>query len=192
MKPGAGLWLRLHGGDTVEWTRPAEPDGSLLWLSEGVNLVAVADPEAVERLVSDATTIRRWDAARQRYVQYASGEGGLRRGDAIRLDAPHALNWWQAATRPPPVGFFSDVPIEQRDDIPTQYDSMETFFAERFERIARGALLLHRERRRRRADGLPGIAPKECFASGCSWVLRCSWDNESPRNHVWATGSDPM
>ena len=66
VKPATALWLRLRGDTTVEWIRPAEPHGVLLWLSEGTNLVAVADPEAVDRLASDETTIRRWDPSRQR------------------------------------------------------------------------------------------------------------------------------
>ena len=139
VKPATALWLRLRGDMTVEWTRPAEPDGVLLQLSEGINLVAVADPEAVDRLDGPGTRILRWEPSRQRYVRYTPGDATPVRGDAVRVEVAGARNWWQAGTRPPPVAFFGDVPTGKKDAILTQYDGTETFFAEYFRRIARGA-----------------------------------------------------
>ena len=71
-------------------------------------------------------------------MRYTPGDATPVRGDAVRVAAPGARNWWQAGTRPPPVAFFGDVPTDKKDAILTQYDSMETFFAERFGRVARG------------------------------------------------------
>ena len=139
VKPATALWLRLRGDMTVEWTRPAEPDGVLLRLSEGTNLLAVADPEAVDRLDTTGTTIWRWDAQQQQYALYPSAQGELRRGDAILVEAPSARDWWQTGTAPPPISFFGDVPAEKQQAILAEYAQMETFFAEQFGRTARYA-----------------------------------------------------
>ena len=139
VKPATALWLRLRGDMTVEWTRPAGPDGVLLRLSEGINLVAVADPGAVGRLDTTGTTIWRWDAPQQQYALYPSAQGKLRRGDAILVEAPSARNGWQTGTAPPPISFFGDVPAEKQQAILAEYAQMETFFAEQFGRTARSA-----------------------------------------------------
>ena len=76
--PGMGLWLLIDGDAPVEWTRPIAPDGAVLRLRRGLNLVGWTSlREAWARLLMSA-----WDGT--------SGEYGLqprrarRRGVATR------------------------------------------------------------------------------------------------------------
>lgn len=148
LTPGMGLWMLVRGSAPVEWTRPAAPDGVLLGIRTGLNLVAWADRrdatfgDAAARFGDALTWAWTWDAADQRYrrVLPATGEPRqLRPGDAVWIEASSAFRWWQPGAGEPPIAFHGDVPPGDRAAIRAEYEAVRTFFAERFGVVAKSA-----------------------------------------------------
>ena len=140
LTPGMGLWLRLGGDSPVRWTRPAAPDGLVLRLRRGLNLVGVVSGGAVSRFSAAASGAWRWDPARQQYGPYRFGDPMLRAGDALWIQASAPVNWWQPGTAEPPFVFLGDVPAEIQSDILAEYERQRRFFAERFAAVGTGLL----------------------------------------------------
>lgn len=148
LTPGMGLWMLVRGNAPAEWTRPAAPDGVLLEIRPGRNLVAWADRkdaafgDAAARFGDALTQAWTWDAAGQRFagVLPAAGEPRqLRPGDAVWIEASSAFRWWQPGTGEPPIAFHGDVPPGDRAAIRAEYEAVRTFFAERFGVVAKSA-----------------------------------------------------
>ena len=140
LTPGMGLWLRLGGDSTVEWTQLVAHGGVAVRLEEGVNLVAVASDGGVSFLGAEVRVARRWDPVRQRYETYRFGDETLRRGDALRIQMSSAANWWQPGTPDQPLVFVGAIPAETRTAIVEEYDRIRAFFAERFGILTPGPL----------------------------------------------------
>lgn len=146
LTPGMGLWMLVRGNAPVEWTRPAAPDGVLLEIRPGRNLVAWADAggapfgDAAARFGDALTRAWTWDAAGQRFRRLlpASGEPRAPRpGDAVWIEASSAFRWWQPGAGEPPITFHGDVPVGDRAAIRAEYEAVRTYFAERFGVVAK-------------------------------------------------------
>ncbi len=138
VRPGTGVWMYVGGDAPAPWTRPALADGLVVRLQTGRNLVGVVADGAVS--LPDGRDVRawRWDPSRQRYQPYWTGHASLREGDALWIEVPEPLNWWQPGTADPPFLFVGDVPIEDRRAILGEYDDVRRFFAEHFAAATRG------------------------------------------------------
>ena len=148
---GMGLWLRLRGDATVQWTRAVSDEALVLPPYAGQNLVAWAGEDttrldsALGRLGSDVDRSSQWNARSQRFEHYAPGtlDGAdtlsrLHRGDAIWVETPRARGWWQVGVSTPPISFHGDLPQELRDDLLDRYRALDGFFAERFAVLGSG------------------------------------------------------
>ena len=148
---GMGLWLRLRGDATVQWTRAVSDEALVLPLYAGPNLVAWAGEDttpldsALERLGGDVARSSQWNARSQRFEHYAPGalDGAdtlsrLHRGDAIWVETSKARGWWQLGVSTPRISFYGDLPQGLRDDILDRYRALEGFFAERFAVLGSG------------------------------------------------------
>ncbi len=140
LMPGVGLWLLVAGDSPVRWTRPAAPDGLVLRLRRGLNLVGVVADGAVSRFSEAARGAWRWDPFRQQYEPYRFGDPVLRAGDALWIQASAPVSWWQPGTAEPPFVFLGDVPAEIQSDILAEYSNVRRFFAEHFAVATSGRL----------------------------------------------------
>ena len=146
LTPGMGLWMLVRGSAPVEWTRPVAPDGVLLEIRPGRNLVAWADRrsapfgDAAARFGDALTRAWTWDAADQRFRRLlpASGEPSApQAGDAVWIEASSAFRWWQPGAGEPPIAFHGDIPAGDRAAIRAEYEAVRTHFAERFGVVAK-------------------------------------------------------
>ena len=135
-----GLWLYVSGDTPVRWTRPAAPDGLVLRLRPGLNLVGVVSDGAVDLSDAAASDAWRWDPSRQQYEPYRFGDATLTGGDALWIEASAPINWWQPGTGDPPFVFLGDIPTRTRQAILAEYENMRRFFAEHFAVATRGSL----------------------------------------------------
>ncbi|MXW23948.1 MAG: hypothetical protein F4Z96_04725, partial [Chloroflexi bacterium] len=140
---GVGLWLRLGGNSTFEWTRAASDLGVLLDLHGGQNLLGwtgtdgagVADTLA--RFGDDLEEVWHWDAEAQRYVPYPPGSDAaslatLARGQALRIELARDTRWWEPGTARPTFVFADDITAEQREEVQALFESATDVFAMRF------------------------------------------------------------
>ena len=108
---GQGLYLRVAGTETVQWTRPAADGVVLLRLHEGHNLVTWGGPdgtpieEAVAWLGDAVVSASRWNADRRESERYRPGATAatntlrtLHHGDALWVRLSEDANWWQSGT----------------------------------------------------------------------------------------------
>ena len=143
LTPGVGLWLRLGGDSTVEWTRDVSGEGVVISLRAGRNLVGwtgadgtpVAD--ALARFGDEPVEALRWEAETQRYVHYRPDTGDvgfttLARGQALRLELSRDARWWERGTARPRFEFSADVTAEQRDEVQALFESAIDVIAMRF------------------------------------------------------------
>ena len=137
---GMGIWLRIGGGSTVEWSRNAGPDAFAVRLHPGINLVAIAADGGVTSVSRVATAAYRWNSKAQRFAAYRFGDAELGRGDALWLEVGAAVNWWQTGTSDHAVVFLGDVPADTRAAILGQYERVKDFFVERFGIVTPGPL----------------------------------------------------
>ena len=151
LTPGTGLWLRLDGSSTVEWTRAVSDDGVLLSLHAGRNLVGWAGgdgtpvEDAVARLGDTVQRVWAWDSATQQFRSYSPGRVGSRntltelsRGDAVWVEVTKPGGWWQRGAANPPFTFLGDVPEQAQAGILAEFDAVQAFFAVRFAAVGRG------------------------------------------------------
>ena len=140
LAPGMGLWLRLGGDTTVEWSRQVRPDGFVVRMEPGANMVAIAADGGVTSVRRVATSAHRWNPAMQRFESYEFGDATLGIGDALWIRAPAAVNWRQPGTPDHALVFLGDVPVETRAAILAQYERVKDFFVERFGIVTPGPL----------------------------------------------------
>ena len=108
---GQGLYLRLAGTETVQWTRPAAEGVVLLRLHAGHNLVTWGGPdgtpieEALDWLGDAVVSASRWNAdtgESERYRPGASASANtlrtLNHGDALWVRLSEDASWWQSGT----------------------------------------------------------------------------------------------
>ena len=138
LTPGVGLWLRLDGSSTVEWSRRVRPDGFVIRMEPGVNIVAIAADGGVTSVGLVAASARRWNPVIQRFESYEFGDETLGRGDALQIEVPSAVNWWQPGTPDQAPVFVGDVPAETRAAILAEYERAKEFFADRFGIVTAG------------------------------------------------------
>ena len=143
LTPGMGLWLRLGGDATVEWTRSVSGEAVLLSLRTGWNLVGWTGDdgtpveEAVARFGDALVHAWRWDTDAQRYEHYLRGSGNteppaLSRGDAVWVALASEARWWQPGTARPRFVFTDGISPEQRSEIREGMANVMAFFAERY------------------------------------------------------------
>ena len=138
---GMGLWLRLGGNSTFEWSRVAAPDGIAVRLWEGRNLVAVASDGGITLRGAEVRAAWSWDPVRQRYELYRLGDETLRGGDALLIRMASAVNWWQPGSPDPALVFVRwSIPDDTRAAIVAHYEDTRAFFAERFGIVTPGPL----------------------------------------------------
>ena len=143
---GQGLWLRVGGGQAVEWVRPLSDEGRLVSLRPGLNLVTwtgrdqVPVTEALARLGDALRSASLWNAARQEYERYdPRAPGGavaappLRRGDALWVDVTGAARWWEGGSATPRLVTLGEVPSAEESAARAELEAMEAFFAEHFD-----------------------------------------------------------
>ena len=134
LTPGMGLWLRLDGSSTVEWTRPVSDVPVLLFLHEGLNIVGwtgagrLTAEDAAAQLGEVFVSARRWDAETQRYLRLG-GSPVLNRGDALRIDLTRDASWWQSGAE---FVFGEELTEERRAEIREELRGVVKFFAEQY------------------------------------------------------------
>ena len=140
---GAGLWLYVVGGASVEWVHEPYRDSVLLELRAGRNLVSwtgrdgVPAARAFARLRAPFVRASRWNAEARRSEEYRYGRSiaentllELRRGDAFWVELTSDARWWQPGAAPSPVEFLGDVPAAVQDRIRRWVDETQAVFAE--------------------------------------------------------------
>ena len=140
LTPGMGLWFHVGGDETVEWTRAATPDGVVIRLQAGLNLVGVVADGAMTPPAGAEARAWRWDPSRQEYERYRFEDATLSRGEALWIEAVARFNLWQPGTEVPPFVFLGDVPTENKQAILGEYEKVRRFFAEHFAVATRGRL----------------------------------------------------
>ncbi|MDE0473729.1 MAG: hypothetical protein OXI50_04170 [Gammaproteobacteria bacterium] len=108
---GQGLYLRLAGTETVQWTRPAADGVVLLRLHAGHNLVTWGGPdgmpveEALDWLGDAVVGASRWNADTRESERYRPGASAaantlrtLNHGDALWVRLSEDASWWQSGT----------------------------------------------------------------------------------------------
>ena len=138
VRSGTGVWMYVGGDARASWTRPALPDGLVVRLQAGRNLVGVLADGAVGLPSGADARAWRWDHSRQQYQPYRAGHASLRQGEALWIEVSQPVNWWQPGTADPPIVFLGDVPIEDKRAILGEYQDVRRFFAEHFAVATRG------------------------------------------------------
>ncbi|MYE47072.1 MAG: hypothetical protein F4X25_10120 [Chloroflexi bacterium] len=143
LKPGMGLWLRIGGSVSVEWTRPVTADGILLSLQRGSNLIAWTTSGEVANALSKfegaVTGAWRWDPARRAYARYeldsSTAAGGLPQpqpGEALWVSASKTVHWWQPGTDRPELVFLDGVSEGKQDELIEDMEIIRAAYAEYF------------------------------------------------------------
>ena len=144
LTPGMGLWLRLGGDSTVEWTRLVSGEGVVLSLRTGRNLVGwtgedgASVSDVVARFGDAFTEALAWDAATQRFMRHRPGAStthglaSLDRGDALRVGLTEDTQWWERGTAQPTFVFADDITAEQRKEVRALFESARDVIAMRF------------------------------------------------------------
>ena len=134
LTPGLGLWLRLGGDSTIEWTRLVSDEGVVISLRAGRNLVGwtgagrLTAEDAAAQLGEVFVSARRWDAETQRYLRLR-GSPVLNRGDALRIDLTRDASWWQSGAE---FMFGEELTEERRAEIREELRGVVKFFAEQY------------------------------------------------------------
>ena len=181
LTPGIGLWLYLSGDTPVRWTRPAAPDGLVLRLRTGLNLVGVVADGSVALPGDSEARAWRWDPVEQGYEPYRFGDATPSGGEALWIEVSEPVNWWQPGTAEPPFVFLGDIPEYRRQGLLTEYENVRRFFAEHFAVAARSRphyIGADVEAVRQVYATVYGHEPREGFCGRTNWeidisVLRC-------------------
>ena len=148
VETGMGLWLYLAGDGPFEWKRPVAPQGVVLSLQKGWNLVAWSGLDglpataALSRLDGPLVETMRWDGESGRFERWRpdptqtreTGEAlsDLRLGDALWIKLTDNRDWWVPGSAQPTFEFADVVPEALRAEIRAEVASVIAFFAERF------------------------------------------------------------
>ena len=140
LRTGIGAWLLVDGDEPVEWTRAVAPEGMLLSLHEGRNLVGWSGDdrtpfsEVAARFGGTLVRATRWDAEAQRFEQYAPDADNdlreLNRGDAFWLHLSADARWWRPGTGQTVFELPDDLPAERQVEIRDSLAEVLKFFAE--------------------------------------------------------------
>ena len=132
---GMGLRLQLGGGESFVWRRSTEPTRGLVRLWTGWNLVAWSGADGAtiddvgKGIGASLVSIRRWDAANQRY---RSAVSGVRRGEALWVRVSRTVNWLQPTGIAPRLVFPGGASDDARQRAERLIPSFLTFFRETF------------------------------------------------------------
>ena len=132
---GMGLRLQLGGGESFVWRRSTEPTRGLVRLWTGWNLVAWSGADGAtiddvgKGIGASLVSIRRWDAANQRY---RSAVSGVRRGEALWVRVSRTVNWLQPTGIAPRLVFPGGASADARQRAERLIPSFLTFFREEF------------------------------------------------------------
>ncbi len=142
---GMGLWLRVGGGEAVEWTQEPAAGSVLLELREGRNVVGwmgrdgVPAAKALARFGDRLAAASRWDAETGGFERYRPGAPeeantlrALRRGDVIEVELTSDARWWQSGAWRTAFEFIGGVPEERQAEIRAETAEVLAFFAERY------------------------------------------------------------
>ena len=142
---GMGLWLHIGGREPVSWTREVLPQGGLVSLGEGWNLVAwagedgAAPEDAFALLGSDLRGTAIWDVGAGGLVDYkpdnaaiASTNPRINRGDAFWVDASRARFWLQPGSAEPKLEFSSAFSPERQAELRSMVNEAFGIFAHWF------------------------------------------------------------
>ena len=206
LMPGMGLWLLIHGDAPVEWTRPIAPDGAVLRLRRGLNLVGwtgqdgTSLKEALGPVADGVVSAWDRDARSGEYAAYSrSGHDAagsqlvLSRGAALWVQVSEAVNWRQSTSAEPPIAFLGEIPEHIRTAIVAEYENVERFFAERFGVVPRATpLYVGADVESLRATHLElfGSEPEEGFCGRISsdhvrvYTLSCAYPVQKLGLHV--------
>ena len=140
-----GLWLMVGGDAPAEWTREAPPDGVLLELRAGRNIVGwtgrdgIPAAEALARFGEALVAAWHWNAEAGGFERYRPGapDGtntlrALRRGDAIAVELASGARWWQSGVWRTTFEFIGGVPEGRQAEIRAETADVLAFFAERY------------------------------------------------------------
>ncbi len=147
LETGMGLWLYISGDDSFEWKRPIAPQGVVVPLREGWNLVAWSGLDglpattALNRFGDLLVEALRWDEEAGRYERWRpdmppAGTPGkalndLPVGDALWIKLTRDRDWWVPGSRQPTFAFHHTFTAALRDQARTQVSDVIAFFAER-------------------------------------------------------------
>ena len=132
---GMGLRLQLGGGESFVWRRSTEPTRGLVRLWTGWNLVAWsgADGASIDDvrkgIGTSLVSVRRWDAANQRY---RSAVSGVRRGEALWVRVSRTVNWLQPTGIAPQLVFPGGASDDAREGAERLIPAFLSFFRETF------------------------------------------------------------
>ena len=142
--PGMGLWLHLGGEEPVTWTRPVAPEGGVVSLRPGWNLVAwtgrdgAAPEDAFAFLRQDLLAAAVWESAagefQLHYPDAPPGVSTLQRlelGEGLWLKVGVARRWLQPGATTAAVEFVGEVAPETRASIGPRVDDVLAHFGER-------------------------------------------------------------
>ena len=142
---GHGLYLRLAGTETVQWTRPAAEGVVLLRLHAGHNLVTWGGPdgtpveEAVDWLGDAVVSASRWNADRRESERYRPGVSAaantlrtLNHGDALWVRLSKDASWWQSGTAGTEFVFEEPLHPETEAALRAEVASVLAFFYEAY------------------------------------------------------------
>ena len=140
LSTGTGVWLLIDGVEPVEWTRAVAPEGMLLSLHEGRNLVGWSGDdrtpfsEVAARFGGTLLRATRWNAEAERFEQYVPDADNdlreLNRGDAFLLDLSADARWWRPGTGRTVFELPDDLPAERQVEIRDALADVLGFFAE--------------------------------------------------------------
>ncbi|MDE2752571.1 MAG: hypothetical protein OXI83_08360 [Gemmatimonadota bacterium] len=144
---GQGLYLRLAGTETVQWTRPAADGVVLLRLHAGHNLVTWGGPdgmpveEALDWLGDAVVGASRWNADTRESERYRPGAPTaantlrtLNHGDALWVRLSEDASWWQSGTADIEFVLHGDVRLteEQESEYREELAHVQAFFLGRY------------------------------------------------------------
>ena len=147
LETGMGLWLYLSGTNPFEWKRPIAPQGVVLSLREGWNLVAWSGLDglpattALSRFGGLLVEALRWDEETGRYERWrpdmspttdaGKALNDLPVGGALWIKLTDDRDWWVPGSRQPTFAFHHAFTAELRDEARTKVSDVIAFFAER-------------------------------------------------------------
>ena len=145
LQPGMGLWLYIGGAEPVEWKRTVLPEGGLVSLAEGWNLVAwsgqdrLSAEDALASLGEKVGAAAAWDAAAGQFTLYSpvapAGETSrwqLARGGGLWLYASRAGYWLQPGSVGPAIEFGDGYSPSRQGELQAMVSEAFAIFAHRF------------------------------------------------------------
>ena len=140
---GQGLYLRVAGTETVQWTRPAAEGVVLLRLHAGHNLATWGGPdgtpieEALDWLGDTVVGASRWNPDTRESERYRPGASAaantlrtLHHGDALWVRLSEDASWWQSGTAGTEFVFEEPLHPETEASLRAEVASVLAFFYE--------------------------------------------------------------